>query len=113
MEPRAVGRPDEQGRDNILLHVHLEGKPHPLWNSKRPAVCTGRPNRLRIRSPSLDPGGRPVAAWDQLLTIYSPPRGPAAVLRGVPAHPPGAVTPGDGDGGGGATTPREDFEVPE
>jgi hypothetical protein len=25
MELRAVGRPDEQGRDNILLHVHLEG----------------------------------------------------------------------------------------
>lgn len=28
MEPRAIGGPDEQGRNNILLHVHLEGKPH-------------------------------------------------------------------------------------
>jgi len=119
MELRAIGGPDEQGGNNILLHVHLEGKPRlhsrslaqlplPLLKLKLLAVWCGaycpaaqlnHPHDLS--APPLNEIPKPLNRVDQLLTIYSP-RGSAAVLRGVPAHPSGAVRRrGDGSAGAG------------
>ena len=94
--------------NNPIPQTLAQSTPHPPWKSKHPADCTGRPNRLRIRSPSLDPGGRPLAAWDQLLTIYSPHVAPQLFYAEYLLIPLVRWRPGDGDGG--TTTPREDFE---
>ena len=109
MELRAIGGPDEQSRNNILLHVHLEGKPRLHSRSFLGAVtssssfeienslpcgayyCPAQLNHPHdLSAPPLNEIPKPLNRVDQLLTIYSP-RGSAAVLRGVPAHPSGEV----------------------
>jgi len=55
-----------------------------------PAAQLNHPNDLSALCTPLNEIPKPLNRVDQLLTIYSP-RGSAAVLRGVPAHPSGAV----------------------
>lgn len=129
MEVCAVGWPDEQSGHNILLHVHLEGMRltflrHPLWNWNSIAVGCRLSCRGLITSRSAPPlkSGEPLTAWICYWPFTPSHVAPAAVLRGIPAHPSGAVRTtqqataeavASAVGGAGGTTPRKKVWVPE
>jgi hypothetical protein len=76
MELRAIGGLDEQSRNNVLLHVHLEGNTslsrYPLCRVVWLVPCTVLSSLITPHdlAPPLNPGT--VHRVDQLLTIYSP-----------------------------------------